>query len=253
MQHVGPEAEALERAGTEVLDQHVGVDDQTGAARRGRSVGLQVERDRPLVAVDQLPPQALAVARVAPRQVAQAVATVGPLDLDHVGAEVGEVAGAVRARPARSTDRSPAVRAAGHHSSHRRRPSSAQHVVVGRQRAAACQRRQQHDRLGERGHQADHHRRRRRRQVPSAAPSPAGCRACAAPSSVARVARYSMNIILPADVSTTSSSRGRRDQRRARVPRWPRSRRPGRSARAPRARPRSATPAWTSASAKATR
>ena len=56
---------------------------------------FHVEHDGPLVAVDQLPPQALAIARVAPRHVAQAVAT-RPLDLDHVGAEVGEVSRTVR-------------------------------------------------------------------------------------------------------------------------------------------------------------
>ena len=60
-------------------------------------IGLQVERDGALVAVDQLPPQALTVARVAPGEASQAVAAVGPFDLDHVGAEVGEVPGTVGA------------------------------------------------------------------------------------------------------------------------------------------------------------
>ena len=93
-QVAGRQAEALERARPEVLDEHVGLGDEV--ADEGEVVGiLEVGDDRALVAVGQLPPQALAVALVAPRHVAQAVAA-GPLDLDHVGAEVGEVAGAVR-------------------------------------------------------------------------------------------------------------------------------------------------------------
>ncbi len=95
-QHVGPEPEALERAGAEVLDEHVGLGDQA-QEHLAVGVGLQIERDRPLVAVDELPPQAAAVAWVAPGHVAQRVTAVGSFDLDDVGAEVGEVAGAVRA------------------------------------------------------------------------------------------------------------------------------------------------------------
>ncbi len=89
----GREAEALERAGPEVLDEHVGVVDER---QQHVAVGvvLEVEDDRALVAIDELPPQAFAVARVAPCQAAEGVA-VGALDLDDVGAEVGEVASAV--------------------------------------------------------------------------------------------------------------------------------------------------------------
>ena len=91
----GAEAEALERAGPEVLDEHVGIVDER-QQDVAIVVDLEVEDDRALVAVDELPPQAFAVARVAPCQAAQGVA-VGALDLDDVGAEVGEVAGAVGA------------------------------------------------------------------------------------------------------------------------------------------------------------
>ena len=56
---------------------------------------FDVQHDRAFVAVDQLPPQTLAVSRVTPRHVAQAVAA-WPLDLDDVGPEVGKVASAVR-------------------------------------------------------------------------------------------------------------------------------------------------------------
>ena len=54
------EAPALERAGPEVLDQHVGV----GGERRQQvgALGLaEVERDRALVAAERLPPQGDAV------------------------------------------------------------------------------------------------------------------------------------------------------------------------------------------------
>ena len=94
VQHVGAEPEPLQPPGPEVLDEHGGVGDE---AEQDVAVGvvLEVEHDRALAAVGQLEPQALAVALVAPRHRAQAVA-VGALDLDHVGAEVGEVARAVR-------------------------------------------------------------------------------------------------------------------------------------------------------------
>ena len=95
VQHVGAEPELLQPPGPEVLDEHGGVGDE---AEQDVAVGvvLEVEDDRALAAVGELEPQALAVALVAPRHRAQAVA-VGALDLDHVGAVVGEVAGAVGA------------------------------------------------------------------------------------------------------------------------------------------------------------
>ena len=93
-QRGGREAEPLERAGPEVLDEHVRIVDER---QQDVPVGgdLEVEDDRALVAVDQLPPQAFAIARVAPCEAAEGVAT-GVFDLDDVGAVVGEVAGAVR-------------------------------------------------------------------------------------------------------------------------------------------------------------
>ena len=96
VEHVGPESHAFEGAGTEVLDEHLCVVDES---EEHVAIGriLQVESDRTLVAVHHLPPQARMVAWVAPRHVAQAVAGDGPLHLDHVGTEVGQVAGRVRA------------------------------------------------------------------------------------------------------------------------------------------------------------
>ena len=96
MKGVGTQTEPLERAGPEVLDQHLGIGHQ--AAHHLEVDGrLQVEGNRPLVPVDQLPPQTFSVAWVAPGHVAQAVTTVGSLDLDHVGAEIGKIASAIRA------------------------------------------------------------------------------------------------------------------------------------------------------------
>ena len=89
-QDIWPEAKPLERSGTRVLDEYVGLVEEP---QQGGAVGVifHIEHGGPLVAVDQLPPQALAIAWVTPRHVAQAVAA-RPLDFDHVGAEVGEVA-----------------------------------------------------------------------------------------------------------------------------------------------------------------
>src|SRR3954467_7971053 len=85
-----PESETLESPRSKVLDQDVGVAHEP-AQHLCVGFRLHVEGNGPLVPVDQLPPQTLAVTGVAPRQVAQAVTTVGTLDLDHICAEVGEI------------------------------------------------------------------------------------------------------------------------------------------------------------------
>ena len=71
--------------GPEVLDDHVGLLDQSQQQRVSR-VGLQVDRDRALVAVQVL--HVGAVARAADQVRAQ---PLRGFDLDHVGAEVGEL------------------------------------------------------------------------------------------------------------------------------------------------------------------
>ncbi len=94
-QHVVAEPELFERALAEVLDQHVGVahHPQQHLLALGR---LQVERDRALVAVQHQEGRRHAVdARIA--IAARIVAAVGLLDLDHVGAEVGQHHAAGRA------------------------------------------------------------------------------------------------------------------------------------------------------------
>ena len=80
-------APALERAGAEVLDQHVGLGDQAPGDVLALGAA-QVERDRALVAALHLPPHRGAVLHEAP--VAQRVAGARGLDLDDVGAEVAE-------------------------------------------------------------------------------------------------------------------------------------------------------------------
>ena len=92
VQHLRADAPALQRAGPEVLDHHVGVGGQ-GAEDLLPLRGREVQRDGPLVAAEHLPPQADAVAlgAVAARRVAARV-----LDLDHVGAEVAEHRGGER-------------------------------------------------------------------------------------------------------------------------------------------------------------
>ena len=87
VQRVPAEPPALQGAGLEVLDQHVGL----GRERAHRLLALgraQVERHRALVARLHLPPHRGAVAQQPPG--AQRIAALDRLDLDDVGAEVGE-------------------------------------------------------------------------------------------------------------------------------------------------------------------
>ncbi len=91
---LGAEAPALEGAGAEVLDHHVGV----AASSRNTSWPSGVrehQRDALLVAAEHLPPQpdAVRAAAVGARGVAARV-----LDLDHLGAEVAEQRRGQRAR-----------------------------------------------------------------------------------------------------------------------------------------------------------
>ena len=87
-----PEAEPLEDAGAEVLDEDVGPVDQ---AQQDVAVGLvlEVESDGLLVAVGGEEVRRLPVARLADEgwsPAAGVVAVSGGLDLDHPGAEVAE-------------------------------------------------------------------------------------------------------------------------------------------------------------------
>ena len=94
-QRLGGQAPALQRAGTEVLDQHVGLGDHAPdevlAAR-----GAQVGGDRQLVAGDHRPPQRLAVGLL-PAPLAHRVAVDRVLDLDDLRPEVAEELAAERA------------------------------------------------------------------------------------------------------------------------------------------------------------
>ena len=103
MQRVPPQAELRQHGGGVVLDHHVGHRDQPlhqlDAARRG-----EIERDAELVAVDHVEGRRLLV-DVERAALGCGVPTAPPievaarLDLDHFGAEVGEVARGERARP----------------------------------------------------------------------------------------------------------------------------------------------------------
>ena len=107
VQDLRPEAEALERPRAEVLDEGVRAVDQVQEDGAILMV-LQVEGDEALVAVGELPPQTAAVPRVAPGHAAQAVA-LGPLHLDDIRAEVGQVAGHARSRDQRGQVEHPEV------------------------------------------------------------------------------------------------------------------------------------------------
>ena len=87
---------AVERAGREILHQHVAVLDQPLEDFLALGV-LGVDRDRALVAVEHREVEAVRALHVA-QLAARDVADAGPLDLDHVGAHIGEQLRAGRAR-----------------------------------------------------------------------------------------------------------------------------------------------------------
>ena len=90
------QAHAVERAGREVLDQHVAGLDQPVEDIHALGM-LGVDGDRPLAAVEHGEIEAVGARHVA-QLPARDVAGARTLDLDHVGAHVGEQLGASRAR-----------------------------------------------------------------------------------------------------------------------------------------------------------
>ncbi len=92
-QHVPAEAPAFERAGLEILGQHVGLGDEL--LQHLDALGrFQVERDRLLVARLRQPDQRVA-AFADGAEAAAGIAHLGLLDLDHLGAELRHDRGAV--------------------------------------------------------------------------------------------------------------------------------------------------------------
>ncbi|MPN15961.1 hypothetical protein SDC9_163297 [bioreactor metagenome] len=81
------QAPAVQRAGAEVLDQHIELG-QHAQQQRGALGLAQVERDQAFAAVGHFPPQRLAV--LVRWEVAHAVACAGQLGLDDAGAVVGK-------------------------------------------------------------------------------------------------------------------------------------------------------------------
>ena len=117
VQPLDREAQAVEHAGAEVLDQHVAVPDQAGE-RLAAVVALEVEGDRLLVAVAGQEVRRLAVVLRADERRAPAAGVVtgaGRLDLDDAGAEVAEHHRGVRAgeRPRQVDDDDPGQRSGG--------------------------------------------------------------------------------------------------------------------------------------------
>ncbi|MGY4460118.1 hypothetical protein ACVWYI_004078 [Bradyrhizobium sp. LB13.1] len=94
VQRLVSEAEALHRAGRKVLDQHVGVRDQP-SQHRFAAVGLEVQHDAALVAVHHQEGGRL-IADLRRHRMAGVVAIRRFLDLDDVGAHVGQHQGAGR-------------------------------------------------------------------------------------------------------------------------------------------------------------
>ena len=87
---------AVERAGREILHQHVAVLHQPVEDFLALGM-LGVDGDRALVAVEHGEIEAVGALHVA-QLAARDVADAGPLDLDHVGAHIGEQLGAGRPR-----------------------------------------------------------------------------------------------------------------------------------------------------------
>src|SRR5207237_4655414 len=88
LQRLRGEIEALEHARPEALDERVGGLDEPQQHLAALRL-LEVERHRALVAPDPEPPGRAAADELAHR--AGGVAVSGPFDLDHLGAEIGEV------------------------------------------------------------------------------------------------------------------------------------------------------------------
>ena len=95
-QIVRREPERGKLARSHVLDQHIRAVQQ-GAELRLAGVGLQVHHHRPLVAVDQFPEIAVGLILADPAHPPGRIPRRG-LDLDHVGAVVGQIAGNPRCR-----------------------------------------------------------------------------------------------------------------------------------------------------------
>ena len=91
----GIEAHPGQHARAVVLDQHVRLAQQVGQDRLAL-IGVEIEGDRLLVAIElgEVPAEAVPDRALA----AHRIAAPGRLDLDHLGAEVGEQLGAERAR-----------------------------------------------------------------------------------------------------------------------------------------------------------
>ena len=90
------QAHAVERAGGEVLDQHVAGLDQPVEDIHALGM-LGIDGDRPLAAVEHGEIEAVGIGHVA-QLAARDIAGARTLDLDHVGAHIGEQLGAGRSR-----------------------------------------------------------------------------------------------------------------------------------------------------------
>jgi len=84
-QHVVAQAQTLDGAVGEVVDHHVRACDQAQEERPAFRRALEVDRDRALVAVEEVE-----VGRGAGRHVPRLVAVAGALHLDDVGAQIGQ-------------------------------------------------------------------------------------------------------------------------------------------------------------------
>jgi len=96
-QRIGPQAQAGRRGGAVVVHEEVRATQQP-VQQLATRIGAQVEHDRSLVAVDRCEVRAAPLGRVAPprRSPGARLVAVGRLDLDDIGAEVGQQHGGER-------------------------------------------------------------------------------------------------------------------------------------------------------------
>ena len=114
-ERIGLDAKAGSRARPVVVDEEIGVGQQAVEVRAAR-IGAKVEDDRALVAIDRCEIRAAPVGRIAPprRPPRARLVALRRLDLDDVGAEVGEEHRRERAgQDAARVDHADAVRAGG--------------------------------------------------------------------------------------------------------------------------------------------
>ena len=89
LQHIVAEPQALDRAGREVLGEHIGFLDQL-LDEFDAACGLEIDRRRLLVGIEDLEIEGIGVSRIGRRDAPSRIAALRVLDLDDFGPEPGQ-------------------------------------------------------------------------------------------------------------------------------------------------------------------